>query len=337
MSAQGAYILGCRGTWLRDREKAFFADANPWGFILFARNMETPAQVRALCTDLRQTVGRNAPILIDQEGGRVQRMERPYWRKYLPPLDQITRSAPEDMVRGMYLRARLIAAELHSVGIDVNCAPVADIITDRTHRFLRNRCYGADAQTVLDAARAVAQGSLDGGVLPVMKHVPGHGRAFVDSHHEPPHVNIDLNTLAATDFVPFAGLSDLPLAMTGHMIFDQIDPGVPTTASAKMVRIIRDMIRFDGLLMTDDISMEALSGTVADRSLAAIRAGVDISLHCNGNLDQMESVAETVGLMTPAAQARADGALAQRRAPDAIDVPALEEELNSLVEGAFSG
>lgn len=337
MSQQGAYILGCRGSWLRDREKAFFAEANPWGFILFARNMETPQQVRALCAELRTTVGRNAPILVDQEGGRVQRMGRPHWRKYLPALDQITRSAPEDMVRGMYLRARLIAAELHSVGIDVNCAPVADIVTDRTHRFLQNRCYGSDAQTVLDAARAVAQGSLDGGVLPVMKHMPGHGRAFVDSHHEPPHVNIDLNILAATDFVPFAGLSDLPLGMTGHMIFDQIDPGRPTTASARMIGIIRDMIRFDGLLMTDDISMAALSGTVAERSLAAIRAGVDISLHCNGNLDQMEALVTEVGVMSSDAQARADRALALRRAPDAIDVPALEEEFNSLVEGAFSG
>ncbi|MEO1308205.1 MAG: glycoside hydrolase family 3 N-terminal domain-containing protein, partial [Pseudomonadota bacterium] len=230
-----------------------------------------------------------------------------------------------------------IAAELHSVGIDVNCAPVADIATDTTHPFLRNRCFGSDPATVAQAGRAIAQGLLDGGVLPVLKHMPGHGRAEVDSHHEPPHVRADLATLKATDFAPFKELADVPLGMTGHMVFDQIDPGRPTTTSAPVIRLIREELCFDGLLMTDDLSMQALAGSVADRGAAARAAGVDLGLHCNGNLAEMEELAETVGIVEGATLKRAELALAQRQAADSVDVPALEAELSGLVEGAING
>lgn len=331
MAQNGAYILGCEGLSLSPAERAFFRAADPWGFILFARNVQDPEQLKRLCGQLREAVGRNAMITIDQEGGRVQRMRAPHWREWLPPLDQMRITGPQNAARAMYLRYRLIAAELLAVGIDSNCAPSADVACGQTHPFLLNRCYGDESTVVVGAAQAVSRGLLDGGVLPVLKHMPGHGRATVDSHKDLPRVNASAKTLREIDFAAFRALNDLPLAMTAHIVFEAFDDK-PATTSLIMQQMIRDEIGFGGLLMTDDISMEALSGTVAERSAAAIRAGCDTVLHCNGDLAEMERVAQAAGQMSLASALRAKAALALRRAPDGVDIAALEAEFGALVQ-----
>ena len=327
---RGAYILGCAGPRLTKEESRFFDEAQPWGFILFARNIEAPDQVRALTADLRTSVGRNAPVLIDQEGGRVQRMGPPHWRQHPPPLDLLSELDAETGQRAMWLRGRLIAEELVDVGIDVNCAPLADIATDTTHPFLKNRCYGTDAETVSANARAMAEGLVAGGVLPVLKHTPGHGRSVLDTHFELPRVDAPLAELERTDFAPFRALADLPMAMSAHLIFDALDPARPVTVSSTAISYLRETVGITGFLMTDDISMNALGGTVADRTRAAIAAGCDAVLHCNGDLDEMRAVADAAGAMTPAAHSRADAALAARPAPVPIDIAGSEAELRAM-------
>ncbi|WP_341366295.1 glycoside hydrolase family 3 N-terminal domain-containing protein [Yoonia sp. BS5-3] len=327
--AHNAAIFGPETAQITSWERAFFRDADPLGFILFARNIETPDQLRRLTADLRENVGRNAPILIDQEGGRVQRMRSPHWREYPPALDQMQRA--RDPMRAHWIRNRLIAAELYDVGIDVNCAPLADLVEDQTHPVLRNRLYGDDIDTVIAAARICADAHLAGGVLPVLKHIPGYGRAHVDSHKALPVMDFPLDALEARDFAPFRALSDIAMGMTAHMVVSAIDPDSPATTSPAMMRYIRDKIGFDGLIMTDDLSMEALSGTVAERATAAIRAGCDIILHCNGNAAEIEAVADAAGRMTPQAVVRADRALSQRKTPTNIDIPELEAELATLL------
>jgi len=329
MSATAACIFGCEGPALGDAERAFFAETAPWGFILFARNVETPDQLRRLTGDLRDAVGRDAPIFVDQEGGRVQRLRAPYWREWLPPLDTVEAAGPQAPL-AMYLRARLIAAELHAVGIDGNCAPTVDIAGPLTHPFLRNRCYGSDLDTVVAVARAVAKGLLDGGVLPVMKHMPGHGRATIDTHLDLPRVTDAAEDLLRSDFAAFRALADLPLGMTAHIVFSAYDDQ-PATCSAPMIRVIRDQIGFGGLLMTDDLSMQALSGTIGERAAASRRAGCDVMLHCNGNLGDMQAVAAASGVLAGAALTRAEAALAARRTPDTADPKALDAELAQLV------
>ena len=310
-------------------EQSFFRETDPFGFILFARNIDTPDQLRRLTGDLRDTLGRDAPILIDQEGGRVQRMRAPHWREYLPALDQMGRST--DPLRAQYLRYRLIAHELRSVGIDVNCAPLADVAEDATHPFLQNRLYGRDVPTVVAAARACADGLLAGGVLPVLKHIPGHGRARADSHLSLPRVTAKADELAAQDFAPFTALRDLPIGMTAHIVFTALDPDNPATTSPVMMQVIRDQIGFDGLLMTDDLSMQALAGSMSDRATAAIAAGCDLILHCNGDADEMGQVARAAGAMSDAALTRANHALALRNTPETIDIAALEAEFDALL------
>lgn len=326
-----AAIFGPSGGKLGADERDFFREADPWGFILFARNVEAPDQLRRLTADLRQAVGRNAPILIDQEGGRVQRLRAPHWREYLPALDQMARA--RDPVRAMWVRSRLIAAELGEVGIDVNCAPLADLSEPQTHPVLRNRLYGADVEQVVDAARACADGLLAGGVLPVVKHLPGYGRAQVDSHLSLPRLTEPLAELDRRDFAPFRALRDLPMGMTAHIVVEAVDPAAPATVSRSAIAMMRDRIGFDGLLMTDDISMQALSGSVGARSAAAIAAGCDLVLHCNGQRDDMAEVAAACGPMTAAADRRASRALGLRRAPEPVDIYALEAELASLLSG----
>ncbi|MFY0690913.1 MAG: beta-N-acetylhexosaminidase [Paracoccaceae bacterium] len=329
--ASGAYILGCAGPQLEQQERRFFSESQPWGFILFARNIENPRQLSRLTSDLRDAVGWHAPILIDQEGGRVQRMRAPHWREYLPALDQVAATAGA-AERGMYLRNRLIAQELFDVGIDVNCAPLADLIWPESHPVLRNRCYGSDVETVVSLCRATAKGFLEGGVLPVLKHIPGYGRAVVDGHKALPVVDVPKEVLEAHDFAPFRALNDMAMGMTAHIVFPCIDD-CPATTSPKAMRMIRQDIGFDGLIMTDDISMEALSGTVAERARASLEAGCDLVLHCNGDLEEMRAVAAACGAQTAAAQRRAETALSQRAAPSEIDIPALEAELHSLING----
>lgn len=320
-----ATIFGPEGLEITDWERGFFREVQPLGFILFARNIDNPDQLRRLTHSLREAVQRDAMILIDQEGGRVQRMRSPHWREYLPALDQMARAT--DPLRAHWVRNRLIAAELQDVGIDANCAPLADIAEEATHPVLKNRLYGYDVQTVVDACRVCADAHLAGGVLPVLKHIPGYGRAAVDSHKDLPRVDAPRAELEAWDFAPFAALSDLPMGMTAHIVFSDIDPANPATTSARMMGVIRKHIGFDGLLMTDDLSMEALSGTVAQRAAASIAAGCDIILHCNGKADEMAAVAQASGAMTDAAITRANRALALRKTPANIDIGALEAEL----------
>ncbi|SPJ22778.1 glycoside hydrolase family 3 N-terminal domain-containing protein [Palleronia abyssalis] len=327
-----AAILGCAGPRLTRDEATFFAEADPLGFILFGRNVETPEQLLTLTTALRDAVGWHAPILVDQEGGRVQRLGPPAWRQWAPPLDHMQRAA--DPVRAMWLRARLQAAELHAVGIDVNCAPTADVARPDTHRFLRNRCYGTTPEQVIAAARATADGLMAGGVLPVMKHMPGHGRAQVDSHRDLPVVTAGKPELE-TDFAPFRALADLPMGMTAHIVFTELGEA-PATQDPGLIWLIREEIGFDGLLMSDDISMEALGGSIAQRSEKAIAAGCDVVLHCNGDRPEMEQCVAAVGDLTPAADRRAEAALARRRLPELADVEALAFELSEL-DGGLHG
>lgn len=331
----GATILDADGLRLTAEEKALFRDANPFGFILFARNIDTPDQVRALCSDFREAVGRTAPITIDQEGGRVQRLRPPLARAWRPPLEHV-RQAGAAAERAMYLRYRLIAHELNALGIDSNCAPMVDVLTPDTHAFLLNRCYGDDPAGVADLGRAVAQGHLDGGVLPVLKHIPGHGRANIDSHYELPRVTAPLADLEASDFAPFRDLNDLPMGMTAHVVFDALD-AEPATLSAPVMGHIREQIGFDGLIMTDDISMKALSGSLTSISRSALEAGCDVILYCNGPLAGRAEVAAAAGEMSETAQRRADAALAQRHSPLDIDIPACEAELEALMGGQVYG
>jgi beta-N-acetylhexosaminidase len=324
-----AVIFGCEGTALGARERAFFREADPWGFILFARNVDSPGQLRTLTAALRDAVGRDAPVLIDQEGGRVQRMRAPHWREFLPALDQMGRA--RDPLRAQWLRYRLIAAELHDVGIDVDCAPLADLVEEGTHPVVLNRLYGSEVDVVVAAARACAAGLLAGGVLPVVKHLPGYGRAVVDSHLELPRNAAPRADLVARDFAPFRALNDVGMGMTAHIVLDAIDPDRPATTSPAAMRVIREEIGFGGLVMTDDLNMQALSGTLADRATAALAAGCDMILQCNGQMADMAEVTAAVPPLSGAALARADRALAERRAPAPVALDALDAELAELL------
>ena len=327
--ARRAVAFGCEGLRLTAAERQFFAQADPWGFILFSRNVESPGQLRALTAELRSAVGWEAPILIDQEGGRVQRMRGPHWREWLPALDQMGRT--RDPMRAQYLRYRLIAQELHDAGIDVDCAPLADLVETQTHPVLRNRLYGDEIATVVAAARACAAGLLDGGVLPVLKHIPGYGRASVDSHAELPRVAARAEELGSRDFAPFAALADLPLGMTAHVVYSDIDPEAPATTSERMIALIRQEIGFGGLLISDDLGMEALSGSLPERAAACLEAGCDIALHCNGTLDERRAVAAACRLTDAEAVQRSNAALRLRHEPEPVDTRALLAEFRGLL------
>jgi len=332
MTAYGATIIDADGHSLSADEKALFRDADPFGFILFARNIDTPEQTRALCAQMREAVGRDAVITIDQEGGRVQRLRSPHWRDWPAPRDVVAR-AGHAAPRALYLMYRMIAAELRDVGIDSNCAPMVDVLRAQTHAFLQDRCYADDAAQVTALGRAAADGLLAGGVLPVVKHMPGHGLATMDSHYDLPHVTATRATLEQVDFAPFRALADLPMGMTAHLVYEGIDER-PATLSPVMMEIIRRDIGFDNLIMTDDISMKALSGTAGANTRAALDAGCDVALFCNAPLAERAEVVEAAGQMTPQAMVRAARALAMRRAPDDIDISALEAEFAGLLGGA---
>jgi beta-N-acetylhexosaminidase len=335
-----AAVLGLLGPDLSPVEAAFFRKVNPWGFILFGRNVTDPAQLRRLTADLRAAVGRDAPIFVDQEGGRVQRLRGPHWSEWLPPLNMVRMAmeaapdTPEQAAcRAMELRYRLIAAELRGVGIDANCAPCLDVASSKTHPFLLNRCFSNDPALIARLGRAAADGHLAGGVLPVIKHMPGHGRATLDSHKGLPRVTAPRAMLETHDFVPFRALSDLPIAMTAHIVYDAIDAENPATTSATVVQVMREGIGFAGLLMSDDLSMNALAGSLGERAAATIAAGVDIALHCNGKMEEMVPVVEAAGDLTPKATLRAQAALALRKDPETVDIAALRADLSGLVNG----
>lgn len=324
-----AFIAGCLGTSLTADERAFFRDARPWGFIVFKRNTQTPEQVAALTAEMRETVGWHAPILIDQEGGRVQRMGPPNWPKYSSARAFLAINDPIRQREIVRLSARLMAHDLKSAGIDVDCLPVLDVPVAGSHDVIGDRAYAHDPDQVARLGRAAAEGLIAGGVLPVVKHMPGHGRARADSHHDLPVVEASLADLRAHDFRPFRHLADMPLAMTAHVVFTALDPRHPATVSRKIVReIMRGEIGFDGLIMTDDISMKALSGSFEAKARAAIRAGVDVVLHCHGIMEEMVAVAGAVPEMTGARARRAAVALGRiRHEPEPIDLEAARAEL----------
>jgi beta-N-acetylhexosaminidase len=310
-----AFIAGCSGQVLTAEERAFFRDAEPWGFILFKRNIGTRSQVLALTQELREAVGRaDAPVLIDQEGGRVQRMGPPHWPAYPPgrAYGRVAGNDPSFRREVARLGARLMAHDLREVGIDVDCVPVLDVPVAGAHDVIGDRAYAADPATVAILGRAAAEGLIAGGVLPVIKHIPGHGRAGADSHHALPVVRASREELEAQDFVPFRHLADMPLAMTAHVVYTALDPAAPATTSRKVMReIIRGHIGFDGLVMSDDLSMNALSGTLRERAEAAFAAGCDVALHCNGKLAEMQEVAAAAPELRGKAKRRAEAALAR--------------------------
>jgi beta-N-acetylhexosaminidase len=316
-------------------ERAFLRAERPWGFILFKRNIQHKVQVSELVSEMRRAVGRpGAPVLIDQEGGRVQRLQPPNWPSY-PAGATFGRIFERDAAKGLRaarLSARLIAADLTELGIDVDCLPIADVPVLGADNVIGDRAYGTNPATVSALGRAVADGLTEGGVLPILKHIPGHGRALVDSHHRLPVVDTPREELETIDFAPFRALADLPIAMTAHVIFSAYDPTRPATTSATIVvQVIRGLIGFDGLLMGDDVSMNALEGTIAERSRDTIAAGCDVVLACNGRFDEMRAVADNVPELRGNALRRADAALATKRPAQPLDVGAARAELDSLV------
>lgn len=332
--SSSACILGCAGPTLSKAEKAFFADVRPWGFILFARNVENPDQVRALTAALRAAVGRDdAPILVDQEGGRVQRLGRPHWRRYPPSRAYGLLGADRREIAR--LGGRLIAHDLAALGVSVNCAPVLDLPAPDGHAIISDRAYGEGPADAAVLGRAMAEGLIAGGVLPVVKHIPGHGRARADSHEGLPVVDAAWDDLTAWDFAPFRALSDMPMAMTAHVIYAATDPHRPATISKTVIRkTIRDAIGFDGLLMSDDLSMKALAGGLRARAERALKAGCDVVLHCNGDMAEMKAVAAGNGPLKGRAKRRAEAALARR--PRAVE-PFDPAEARSRFDAAFDG
>jgi len=330
-----AFVSGCAGPHLTDDEIAFFRDEQPWGLILFARNIETPDQVRHLTAAFRDTVGRSdAPVLVDQEGGRVQRLKPPHWRKYPAPklfgdLFERDQSAGR---KAAWLGARLIAEDLRLVGITIDALPCLDVRFKETVDAIGDRAISSDPQTVATLGRAMVEGALAGGVLPVIKHIPGHGRAMVDSHLELPRVEADHSSLESVDFRPFKALSDVSLGMTAHIVYEGIDAETAGTQSARVIgNIIREEIGFDGCLMSDDISMKALGGSFEERSRRIIEAGCDIVLHCNGDMEEMRAVAAGVPDLSGLARDRCDRALngLQQPEPD-FDAQSAWEEFCGL-------
>lgn len=336
--SSGAFICGCAGLSLGSDEVAFFRETRPWGLILFRRNVESPDQLRRLTSSFRAAVENTAaPIFVDQEGGRVQRLGPPdfkHWRRY-PPAERIGAifaDKPIEGLRAARLMARLMAHDLHAVGITADCLPVLDVPQDGAHDVIGDRAYARDAAAVALLGRAVVAGMLDGGVLPVIKHIPGHGRARADSHLALPVVESPLAELEASDFFPFAALADAPMAMTAHVVYSAIDRELPATLSPVVIDLIRRSIGFEGLLMSDDVSMKALSGPLEGLAKAARLAGCDLALHCNGTLAEMELVAKGAGSLDGAAAQRAARALAIQRSPDYFDAEQAVRKLSSLFD-----
>jgi beta-N-acetylhexosaminidase len=333
-----AFITGVSGTELTADEREFIASERPWGFILFKRNIGTPAQVASLVGQLREVAGAvDAPVLIDQEGGRVQRLGPPHWPAY-PPGAAFGRLYDIDPTLGLAaarLSARLIADDLLPLGVTVDCLPLADVPVAGADAVIGDRAYGTRPDDVAAIARAVTEGLEQGGILPVLKHIPGHGRATADTHFRLPVVDTPKIELEATDFAAFRPLADLPMAMTAHVVFSAFDPAHPATTSATMIEhVIRGLIGFQGLLMSDDVSMNALAGSVAERTRAIFAAGCDMVLHCNGKLDEMRLVARETPELSGKALARATRALAARKAPLVFDRAAARAELDGLIERA---
>jgi beta-N-acetylhexosaminidase len=335
--AARAFITGLAGTSLTAEERVFLREARPWGLILFKRNIQDKIQVAGLIGEALLESGSDAPVLVDQEGGRVQRFGPPHWPAY-PPGAAYARLYDRDRDRGLraaWLGARLIASDLLPLGVNVDCLPLADVPVPGADSVIGDRAYGTAPDKVAAIAGSVAEGLMAGGVLPVLKHIPGHGRGNADSHLKLPVVHADRATLEATDFAAFRPLKKLPLGMTAHVVFTAFDTVLPATTSPVMIReVIRGSIGFDGLLMGDDVSMGALSGTIAERARASLAAGCDLVLHCNGKLDEMRQVAAEAPELAGDAARRATAALAARTAPVPIDLVAARREFEALINDA---
>ena len=330
-----AFVSGCAGHELTDAEVGFFAETQPWGLILFRRNVASPSQLQALTSRFRDAVGRpGAPVLVDQEGGRVQRLAPPHWPAY-PAGAAYARVAATDPACGAeaaWLGGRLIAHDLDEAGLTIDCAPVLDLPVVGGTPAIGDRGLGTSPEAVAGLGRAFADGLMAGGILPVFKHVPGHGRALADSHYELPVVKAD-RTALETDFEPFRRLADLPIGMTAHVVYTAIDPDRPATTSPIVIdRIVRGVIGFQGLLLSDDLSMQALHGSLGERAAAAIAAGCDMALHCNGKLDEARQVAAAVPLLAGEAERRASLALGRRSAPQALDLQSSRARLDLLLQ-----
>jgi beta-N-acetylhexosaminidase len=329
-----AFITGVSGLELTPAERDFIRSERPWGFILFKRNVETPQQVKSLVEELRNCVSLpDAPVLVDQEGGRVQRLGPPHWPAYPPGalFGALYDLEPALGLSVARLAARLIAADLADLGISVDCLPLADVPVAGANAVIGDRAYGDRPDKVAKIARAVANGLGQGGILPVLKHIPGHGRAMADSHLRLPEVKTPKKVLERTDFAAFQPLADLPIAMTAHVVFSALDPVHPATTSATIIeQVIRGVIGFQGLLMSDDVSMNALSGSIAERTAAILSAGCDVVLHCNGKLEEMREVAAKTPELSGRALERARFALASRRAPESLDRMAARSELDAM-------
>jgi beta-N-acetylhexosaminidase len=328
-------IYGCAGLVLGEEERAFFRDVQPWGFILFARNIQDRAQVHALVDSLRAITGDAlTPVLIDQEGGRVARLKPPGWKARLPAatFGELYSAHHEAALEAVYLNARLIAHDLTEIGINVDCLPLLDVPVAGADNVIGDRAFASDPAAVIDLGRAQMEGLLEGGVLPIMKHIPGHGRAGADSHHELPRVATEAEELSATDFVTFRSLDTCPMAMTAHVVYEAIDPQRPATTSPKVIRdVIRGEMGFDGLLISDDLSMNALDGPLPARTKAALFAGCDVVLHCNGKMEEMREVATEVKPLDGLVEKRAAHALSLLVTPEAFDPVAAEARLTELL------
>jgi beta-N-acetylhexosaminidase len=333
-----AFITGIAGLELSAAEREFIHAERPWGFILFKRNIVAPAQVTKLISDLRASAGNpDAPVLIDQEGGRVQRFGPPNWPVYPPGavFGALYDIDPALGLEAARLSSRLIADDLIPLGVTVDCLPLADVPVRGADAVIGNRAYGTEPAKVAAIGRAVTDGLEQGGVLPVLKHIPGHGRATADTHFRLPTVDTSQKELERTDFAAFRPLADLPMAMTAHVVFSALDPAHPATTSATIIeRVIRGVIGFQGLLMSDDVSMNALAGSIADRTRAILSAGCDMILHCNGNLEEMREVARETPELSGRALDRAERALASRKAPQPFDRRAARARLDALIERA---
>lgn len=331
-------ILGASGAALTADEKAFYHDERPWGFILFARNIADAGQVSDLCAEMRDSIGRpEAPVFIDQEGGRVQRLRPPLAPNY-PEGAKIGALFGKDRDAGLWAAwamSRLHAFDLLKLGITADCLPVLDVPVPGSSDVIGNRAYGHDAESVTHVGRAAMEGLLAGGVLPVMKHIPGHGRSTVDSHLDLPVVDVSIDVLRQVDFQPFKALNDCPMAMTAHIVYRAIDPDNPATTSPKLIsEVIRGEIGFDGLLMSDDVSMKALSGDFASRTDAIFAAGCDVVLHCNGAMEEMVPVASNTPVLSGKSAERAQAALGRGSRLDDSEETAIRSQFEELVQAA---
>ncbi|MCZ4282634.1 beta-N-acetylhexosaminidase [Kiloniella laminariae] len=332
--AQNSVIFGCEGHCLTAWEKGFFSETKPYGFVLFGRNCDTPEQIKRLIDELKTLSGQDdLPVLVDQEGGRVARLRPPHWRKTpaAAVFGKLYEVDADKARRAAYLNACLISSELTQLGFTVDCAPVLDLTIPGAHEIVGDRSYGATPEQVAELARSVSNGFLDCGIMPVIKHLPGHGRALVDSHKELPRVSTPKSELVRSDFEAFRLMKDSPWGMTAHVIYEDIDPDHIATVSPKIIgEIIRKEIGFEGILLSDDLSMKAMQGSYEEKARSCLAAGCDIVLHCNGDQGEMSGVAAGLAEIDDQKRLRLDRAWKLRRSPPCDSLHA-SAELNDLL------